>query len=433
MHGFGWILGIEDTCVYPHAGARMQPLDEFELTEHNRRWRDDLKMARDLGADSIRYGAQWPLVHTRPGRFEWGRLEERFDFAVNDLGLQVIADLVHYGTPTWLSGSFADPDYPQVVADYAGSFAARFAGLVDAVTPLNEPVTTASFCGLRGVWPPALTGWRGWTAVTLGIARGIQSSIVAVRDANPRAQIVHVEASAIYEADTEALSEHARHLESIGMLPTDLLTGRVTPQHDEYAWLIENGASAAELDDLVRNAATFDYLGVNYYPDLTPRTLTETGGAVEQHATNQWTKGLVDSVRGFIRRYESPVIVTETSIEGSDRVRGDWVDGSIDAVRRLAAGGADVRGYTWWPMFDFIDWSYASGGRNVEEFQVEDRVVAARTSETSSKTPFLRRMGLVRLEEQVDGSLSRVPTAAAERFALQAKNSTPSGAAMEGH
>lgn len=421
MNDFGWILGIEDTCVYPHAGARMQPLDEFELTEHNRRWRDDLMLARDLGADSIRYGAQWPLVHPAPGRFEWGMLEERFDYAVNELGLRVIADLVHYGTPTWLEESFADPDYPHVVADYAGSFASRFAGLVDAITPLNEPVTTASFCGLRGVWPPALTGWRGWTTVTLGIARGIQESIAAARAANPQVQIVHVEASAIYVAETEGLNDHARHLESIGMLPTDLVTGRVTPQHEKYDWLIENGASASGLDDLVQRAATFDYLGVNYYPDLTPRTLTETGGAVEQRATNHWTRGLVDSVRGFIERYESPVIVTETSIEGPDEVRSAWVDGSIDALRELTAGGADVRGYTWWPMLDFVDWSYASGGRNVEEFHVEEAVVAARAGETSSKTPFLRRMGLVRLDEQPDGSLERVRTEAAEHFARQAR------------
>ncbi len=42
-------------------------------------------------------------------------------------------------------------------------------------------------------------------------------------------------------------------------------------------------------------------------------------------------------------------------------------------------------------------------------------VVADRAA-SDRKTPYLRRMGLVRLEEAADGVLDRVPTPAAERF-----------------
>ena len=78
----------------------------------------------------------------------------------------------------------------------------------------------------------------------------------------------------------------------------------------------------------------------------------------------------------------------------------------------------DVRGYTWWPMMDFVDWSYASEGRNIEEFVVDDadrrgaRVVEQPCHTVTRKTPFLRRMGLIRLEEREDGSLERRPTPA---------------------
>ena len=109
------------------------------------------------------------------------------------------------------------------------------------------------------------------------------------------------------------------------------------------------------------------------------------------------------------------MVVTETSIEGDDAVRSAWVRDSVAAVRSLADAGVDVRGWTWWPVFDFVDWSYASGGRNVEEFAVAPDVVAERTA-SGRKTPYLRRMGLVRLEEQPDGTLARVPTAAAEAY-----------------
>ena len=79
--------------------------------------------------------------------------------------LKVILDLVHYGTPAWLESSFADPGYPAAVADYAAAVARRYRGNIAAYTPLNEPLVTASFCGMRGVWPPYLSGAEGWAAV----------------------------------------------------------------------------------------------------------------------------------------------------------------------------------------------------------------------------------------------------------------------------
>ena len=54
---------------------------------------------------------------------------ERLQYA-GDLGLTIVADLVHYGTPTWLDDSFADIGYPDAIAEFAGAFAARYRGLV---------------------------------------------------------------------------------------------------------------------------------------------------------------------------------------------------------------------------------------------------------------------------------------------------------------
>ncbi|MFJ3385123.1 MULTISPECIES: family 1 glycosylhydrolase [unclassified Curtobacterium] len=413
---FTFVTGIEDTCVYPPSRFAMVPLDEHELTGHDLAWRDDLDTVAALGATALRYGVDWPRVHVAPGVFDWAVLDERLAYAAS-LGITVIADLVHYGTPTWLEDSFADPGYPAAVASFAGAFAGRYAGVVDHVTPLNEPITTASFAGLRGVWPPALTGWSGWTRVVLGIAAGIQHAVAAVRSANPDAVVVHVEASSLITAavPTPPLVAEAALLEALGFLPTDLVLGRVDPTHPSHAWLLSHGASTAELDELVDGAVAIDLLGVNYYPDLSPRRLEDGPDGTVQHAYDRWTEGLVDSLTRFDARYGLPMVVTETSIEGDDSVRSAWVRDSVAAVRSLADAGVDVRGWTWWPVFDFVDWSYASGGRNVEEFAVAPEVVAERAA-SGRKTPYLRRMGLVRLEEQPDGTLTRVRTGAAEAY-----------------
>lgn len=421
--GFTWLLGIEDTCVYPISSSET-PLDEHVLTGHSTAWREDLTLARELGATAIRYGVSWPVVHVAPGVFEWDELDRVIPFAVDQLGLTIVADLVHYGTPRWLADSFADPGYPDAIAEFARAFADRYRTRVRHFTPLNEPVTTASFCGLRGVWPPRLTGWDGWIAVVVPIAVGMARTTMAIRDVNPDAVIVHVEASTVVHTDEPSIDDHAAHIRDIGWLPTDFLLGRVDEQHPLWEWLIEHGAPREELDWLHAHPARPDFIGVNYYPDLTPRRVTLVEGEHVQVSYDKWTEGLRDALEGFATRYRLPLIITETSIEGDDTLRTRWLRDSAEVVEDLRDRW-DIRGYTWWPMFDFVDWSWAAGGVNVEEFVVE-KVAADGTASigpapslgdpSEGKTSFLRRMGLVRLEERADGTLERVATSAATLF-----------------
>lgn len=420
-----WLVGIEDTCVHPPAGSGMARLDEHELTGHDDNWRADLDTAAGLGASGLRYGVSWPRICPAPGVYDWSELDERLRYATGDLGLTVIADLVHYGTPTWLAGAFADPGYPAAIADFAAAFAARYQGVVDHLTPLNEPLTTASFCGLRGVWPPALTGWDGWVTVTMGIVEGIRRTVAGVRAANPDAVIVHVEAATMYQTGDDTLTGHVGLLAGIGLLPTDLLLGRVTTGHPLHAWLVEHGASPAALAAFVDGPPRLDILGVNYYPDLTPRIVEQVDGQIRQVTTNRWTEGLELALTTAHQRYGLPLMVTETSIEGDDDTRRRWAEESMALVRRLAGEGVDIRGYTWWPLLDFVDWSYASGGRNVEEFMLDPQSGATPTAEMyadvhAGVTPFLRRMGLLRVTEADGGRLDRAETEASIAYRKEA-------------
>lgn len=421
---FTWMLGIEDTCVYP-VDRDAPALDEHELTGHTVSWRSDLTLARDLGATAVRYGVSWPLVHLGPDEFDWTVLDQVVPFAVDELGLTLVADLVHYGTPRWLPESFADPAYPAAIESFAAAFAARYRNRINHFTPLNEPVTTASFCGLRGIWPPALTGWRGWVAVAMPMALGMVRATTAIRAAHPGAVIVHVEAATVVDTGEPALEAHAQLLRAVGWLPTDLITGGVGHGHPLRDWLLEHGALEADLEWLERNPAVPDIMGVNYYPDLSPRRLATVDGSTAQVSHDRWTDGLGEVVRGFAQRYRLPIAITETSIEGDDILRAQWLADSAARVRSLVSEGIDIRGYTWWPLFDFVDWSWAAGGANVEEFVVARAAEGGGTAigpapplgdPALGKNAFLRRMGLVRLDEQPDGSLTRTPTGAATAF-----------------
>ena len=223
---FLWAGGIEDTFI-PQERPGLRALEEYELTQHYQQWRDDLARAASLGIGALRWGVPWYRVEPEPGVFDWDWIDEVLGYLVRDLHIEPIVDLMHYGTPLWLEGSFIAPDYPERVATYAGAFAARYGELVRYYTPLNEPTVNADLCGRRGEWPPYLTGEDGYLRVLLPIARGIQLSAQAIRAADPDAVLVAVEAMGWCRAATPEAQPAANRREQHELLAWDLVRGAV--------------------------------------------------------------------------------------------------------------------------------------------------------------------------------------------------------------
>jgi beta-glucosidase len=47
-----------------------------------------------------------------------------------------------------------------------------------------------------------------------------------------------------------------------------------------------------------------------------------------------------------------------------------WLSESVEGVRRARAAGIPIIGYTWWPLFDLISWTYRQGRRPLEDYLV---------------------------------------------------------------
>ena len=414
-------VGIEDTAIEAPLRHGGQQLDEYELTGHLEQWREDLARASATGASTIRYGLPWHRVNPAPGVFDWAWADEVIGHLASAAGLRVILDLVHYGTPAWLADSFADPRYPVAVAEYARAVASRYRGLIGAYTPLNEPLVTASFCGLRGVWPPYRSGDHGWATLVTAVATGIQATARAIREADPSAQIVHVEAVQAYQTADPTLADEVRMQERRSELPTQLVLGQVGPDDPMWSWLIKHGVSEDVLRRLAAGTISPNVVGLNYYPELSCRELVRLDGTVVHVARDGGAERLEQALRHWHARYGYPLLITETAVEGSDAKKRAWLDELVASLRRLRRDGIDVRGLTWWPLVDFVDWGWASGGAVVEEFYRRDgpsgqpRPVEPTGEPGGPVTPFLRRMGIYRLHAD-DGRLIREPTGLLEHF-----------------
>ena len=368
---FRWATGIEDTFV-PQVRPGHRGLDEYELMGHYGRWRGDLDLAAGLGVRAIRYGIPWYRVNPRPGRFDWSWTDPVMEHLAVTLGLEPIVDLVHYGTPDWLDRGFADPGYPELVAEYAGRFTERYKSLARDYTPMNEPGIAAAFCGRDGLWPPYLVGPGGYVAVLLGAIEGVGLAARAIKSARGDARLVHVEDVGLERPSARALRgepgrvERARALAADRqldrLLPMDLALGRVGPDHPRYRSLIERGGDENRLGRIAALTPDWDVLGVNFYPWTNRRVglrRSEPGDEPRVFArADPDPGGLLDVLRLVHRRYDRPVMVTETSARGDVGVRLRWMGATIDAVDRARGEGIPVVGYTWFPLFTMIEWDY---------------------------------------------------------------------------
>jgi beta-glucosidase len=368
---FVWATGIEDTFV-PQIRPGHRALDEYQLMGHYDHWREDLALARELGVQAIRWGIPWYRVQPFPGEFDWSWTDQVIPYMVEELKINPILDLMHYGCPFWLRREFASDEYPEAVAAYAGAVAKRYAGLVRWYTPLNEPIVNALFCGKRGLWPPYLRGDAGYLRIMLQLVRGIQRTVAAIKAVDPGALMVHVEATGLARAAREDLQALAVEDQRRGYLAYDLLTGRLTPDHPLFTWLLRNGAGPDELAAIRRDAVPLDVIGMNFYPQWSTQQVTvDKKGRLAWKAVEQDGAGFMELIRDYWRHYQVPIMVTETSAKGAVDIRSRWLEMSVASIRSLRAEGVPVLGYTWFPLFTMIDWRYRFGKRPLEDYRLD--------------------------------------------------------------
>ena len=328
--------------------------------------------------------------------FDWRWLDEVAEYT-RQLGLRVVVDLMHYGTPLWLDNQFLNAAYPERIASYASAVASRYSSIWNDFTPLNEPIINAIYCGETGTWPPYLSGQDGFVKVLTAIARGMIRTQQEINKANPEARIISVDAGFRWEGDETPLPLEI--LIERRFLSLDLTMGRVGRDHPLRDYLTEHGTTEAELDWFEANGVTPDIVGVNYYPGFT--TVKYVNG--ETQPIEAGTSGLRDLLNLYWARYAIPLAITETSRGGTVESRIQWLGESLEEVDNLRKSGVPIVGYTWFPFMTLVDWLYRHDLKTPDEWFIH--------------------MGLIDLERGADRSLIRRKTGAFTPFQLAAGKS----------
>ncbi|SDG58680.1 Beta-glucosidase/6-phospho-beta-glucosidase/beta-galactosidase [Dyadobacter soli] len=329
-----WMAGFESADLLNSSGDR---IDMLRITGHEELVREDYARVCSVGIRTVREGIRWSVVEFLPYRYNFDTVLNMLN-AAKEYGVQQIWDICHFGYPSDLS-----PLHPH--------FTSRFVALCEAfvnfcllhrpmrilyVTPINEVSFLSWLGGEVGSTAPYCIK-NGWE-VKYALMRAYIAGAKAMKQISDLVRIVTTEplVNMVPELDTGlddlalAATENELQFQSV-----DMLCGRICP---------ELGGS----EDLP------DILGFNYYYN------------------NQWIIGkfqflgwndpipdprwrpLAELLENAWRRYDRPIILSETSHPKEDRPV--WIAMVAAECAKLIDREVPLLGVCLYPIIDRPDW-----------------------------------------------------------------------------
>ncbi|MDB5915901.1 MAG: dTDP-4-dehydrorhamnose reductase [Massilia sp.] len=343
--------------------------NQVERNGHERRV-DDVERFAALGIKAIRYPVLWERVAPEGvGQADWDWTDRQLP-ALRDAGITPIAGLVHHGSGPRHT-SLLEPTFATGLAEYAGAVAARYPWL-EYYTPVNEPLTTARFSGLYGLWYPHGSNDTLFIRALLNQCRAVVLSMRAIRRVNPNAKLVQTDdLGKTY--GTEPMAQLATFYNERRWLAWDLLCGMVDPGHALWDYLVRSGFDAAELLWFRDNPCPPDIIGVNYYvtserwvdhrTERYPAHLARTvdGQPCVDIETARVlatpTPGIGRLLEEAWERYALPLAVTEAHIDAHREDQLRWLLEIWQAGEAVRAKGVDLRAITSWALLGSFDWN----------------------------------------------------------------------------
>lgn len=357
--------GVECSCN--RVGEQF--FDQLSRNGHEDRI-SDLDLFASLGIKKLRYPVLWE--HIAPNSLDnpdWSWSDERLQ-RLQELQIDPILGLVHHGSgPAYTS--LNNDNFAPLLAQYAGMVAKRYPW-VNYYTPVNEPLTTARFSGLYGLWYPHGTSDKEFVRALLNQLKGTKLAMLAIRQVNPNAQLVQTEDLGQTHS-TSLLAYQAAFENERRWLSFDLLCGKVTPGHKLYKYLIKSGASEDELLEFVETPLPPDIFGINHYV-TSERYLDEhlfmfplhTHGSNAKH---KYADVEAVRVKGIERvgvssllqevwhRYQAPIAITEAHLCCTREEQMRWFIEVWEAAVNFKKAGANCLAVTAWALLGSYDWN----------------------------------------------------------------------------
>lgn len=359
--------------------------------DHFHRWREDIRLMKDLGLKGYRFSLSWSrVIPEGTGRVNAKGLAfyDRLVDALLEAGITPFITLYHWDLPHALHtrGGWLNRESVEWFAAYTTVVAARLGDRVQYWITQNEPQcfvglgyhTGAHAPGLKLAWPEVLRVGHhalmahGRAVQALRAVGGKKFNIgyaavgVSRYPATESARDIKAARESMFTAASQSTWNNAWWTDPmlLGSYPAD-----GWKFNEEHMGFVQDG-------DMKLISTPIDFMGLNIYsgskiragrngkpqevplPEGHPQTFFQWFITPE---VMEWT------VRFFHERYGKPIYITENGMSGLDWVavdgkihdpqRIDYTTRYLQALGRAIQHGVDVRGYFHWSLMDNLEWA----------------------------------------------------------------------------
>jgi len=350
-----------------------QWFDQTPRSGHEHRI-EDLKLFADLGVRSLRYPALWERISPDdPEQRDFRWTDERLP-ELRRLGINPILTLCHHGSGPHYTSLVEDSFAPGLAA-HAAAVAARYPWVRDW-TPVNEPLTTARFSALYGLWYPH-TRDEGlfWTAL-LNEIDATRLSMREVRKVNPEARLIQTDDLGYCHA-TAPLQSDADFQNERRWAGWDLLCGMIVPGHALYDRIASFGL-AGRLAAIAADPCPPDVIGINHYlsserlmdhrihlypnRSVADRTVALCNGVpkIDVDAIRNREEGVLGLpalIEQAWQRYGRTIAITECHNGATREEQVRWFMEVWEGAEALRSRGVDLVAVTAWSLLGSHDWN----------------------------------------------------------------------------
>jgi beta-glucosidase len=381
----------------------------------------DVDLLAEMHLDSYRFSIEWARVEPKKGMIDEAALDHysKFIDALIAKGIRPMITIHHFSNPVWVDdpndggckngpsdANLCGLDHPtggamvvQAMADHATLLAQRFGDRVDDWATLNEPVNYLLAAYGAGMYPPGKLGISDIPKQLVPAIRNYISAHAAMYKAIKAADTVDADHDGV-AASVGLTKEAAEWVAARNNAPSDF-PGDVAAR-DRLLWVyqylfveaLRQGSFDTDLDGTLDEPHpewkdTLDWLGVQYYfrggvtgvspvipvLNLTPCYSVFDGGACVPPLDPTYVvpimhyehnpAGLYVVLHDFSQRWpDLPLTVTESGIATQVGARrAEMLVRALEQIDKARKGGADVRGYYHWSLYDNFEWALAFGPR----------------------------------------------------------------------
>jgi beta-glucosidase len=305
-------------------------------TDHYYRYKDDFKLAKELGHNATRFSIEWSRIEPEEGVFNEKEINHYKEvlFTLQELQIKPFVTLWHFTNPLWFSkkGGWENKKSVDYFARYVEKIVGHLGNLSEFLITLNEPEVYTGESYLMKGWPPQKINIFLLFRVLKNLEEAHKKAYQIIKEKDNNLKV--------------GIAKNCIYFETY----KNIFCNFIFKKPLDYLW---NFYFLDRIKDYQ------DFIGLNYY--FIKRIFLSLRKSDRKYSDMCWElypQGIYYVLKDLNKRYKKPIYITENGLaDKEDKYREWFILETLKYIKKALDESIDVRGYFHWSLLDNFEWA----------------------------------------------------------------------------